>query len=113
MKASRAPGFSGPYYGFCLPILAAVISSFFALCIMACAPGASDKGARAAAAIQSPASNASTREPAPPALFIDTTYAPSAGRTISLNGSGEGTAKAFQAALDSARGGDVIAIEPG
>ena len=52
------------------------------------------------------------RDPVPPAL-LDTNYVSPTGSTISVKGTGDAAARAFQAALDSARSGDVIAIEPG
>jgi len=59
------------------------------------------------------AHNAGSNKPAPPAALIDTTYKRPTGRTISISGSGDSVTRAFQSALDSARSGDVIAIEPG
>jgi len=57
--------------------------------------------------------NAGSSNPAPPAVLIDTTYKRPTGRTISITGSGDSVTREFQSALDSARSGDVIAIEPG
>jgi len=59
------------------------------------------------------ASNAGDKKPAPPAVLLNTNASRPSGRTISVTGTGEAAARAFQAALDSARSGDVIAIEPG
>ena len=53
-----------------------------------------------------------TSEPALPSVSVDTTYTRPNGRTISVSGSGPAAAAALQSALDSARPGDVIAIEP-
>jgi hypothetical protein len=46
--------------------------------------------------------------PAPPAVYLDTTPVAAAGRTITVNAGGS-----FQAALNSAQPGDVIALQPG
>jgi hypothetical protein len=46
--------------------------------------------------------------PAPPAVFLDTTPVAPTGRTITVNAGGD-----FQAALNAAQPGDVIALQPG
>ena len=47
-------------------------------------------------------------QPAPPRVFLDTTYATPSGRTIAVASGGD-----FQAALKAAHPGDVIALTPG
>jgi hypothetical protein len=54
----------------------------------------------------------SGREPAPPATFLDTTYAPPSGRRIQVAG-GEAGARNFQSALEQAAPGDVILLSAG
>jgi hypothetical protein len=86
-------------------VLAAVLSLSFVSC---------DGGhPQASVESQTTATN-SGRDPAPPAVFLDTTYPPISGRTIPVGG-GEANraARAFQNALDSAKPGDVIALEAG
>jgi hypothetical protein len=46
--------------------------------------------------------------PAPPAVYLDTTPVAPTGRTITVNAGGD-----FQAALNAAQPGDVIALQPG
>jgi hypothetical protein len=46
--------------------------------------------------------------PAPPQVFIDTTYVPPSGRTINVPAGGD-----FQAALNDAKAGDAITLEAG
>jgi hypothetical protein len=46
--------------------------------------------------------------PAPPRVFLDTSYAPPSKRTIAVSAGGD-----LQAALNAAQAGDVIALEPG
>jgi len=53
-------------------------------------------------------SSPETRLPAPPRVFIDTSYRASSGRTIPLAKNGD-----LQAALKTAQPGDVIVLEPG
>ena len=50
--------------------------------------------------------------PAPPSVFLDTTYARPTGRTIAVKG-GDNASESFKAALDSANPGDVITLEAG
>ncbi|HWQ34821.1 MAG TPA: hypothetical protein VNQ79_18375, partial [Blastocatellia bacterium] len=52
------------------------------------------------------------REPQLPAVFLETSYTPPAGRTIQVAG-GSNAARNLQAALDRAAPGDVIALEAG
>jgi hypothetical protein len=47
-------------------------------------------------------------QPAPPRVFLDTTYAAPSGRTIAVASGGD-----FQAALKAAQPGDVITLAPG
>ena len=91
----------------CRNVLAAIVSVSFVSCANGGNPLAS------VVAQQTAASN-SGRDPAPPAVFLDTTYPPTPGRTIPVGG-GEAnrSARAFQSALDSAKPGDVIALEAG
>ncbi|HKP86871.1 MAG TPA: hypothetical protein VJZ26_12280 [Blastocatellia bacterium] len=92
----------------------------YAMIISCAAAGTHPSGndnAGETAASQSPAPNAnaprpSGREPAPVSVFLDTTYTAPTGRTINVSGSGAAAAQSFQAALDSARPGSVIAIDP-
>jgi hypothetical protein len=95
-----------------MPVLAVLLSSCIAVCLAACTHEGGNRGSGGIVA-QSPASNAVGGKPAAPAVFLDTSYAKPSGRTISVSGGGEAAARAFQEALDSARAGDVIAIEPG
>jgi hypothetical protein len=46
--------------------------------------------------------------PAPPRVFLDTTYTPPGGRTIAVRAGGD-----LQSALNTAQPGDIIALEPG
>ncbi len=94
-------------------VLMVFISLSAALCIAACTRDASDATSRPVTVSQLAESNAGMRKPAPPAVFLDTNYVRPIGRTISVSGIGDTAARAFQAALDAARSGDVIAIEPG
>ena len=105
-------GFFSAPSGVLISALTILLSLCAVVCITACAREASD-AARPIPASQSAASNAGTRKPSPPATVLDTNYVRATGRTISVNGTGEEAARAFQSALDSARSGDVIAIEPG
>jgi hypothetical protein len=50
--------------------------------------------------------------PAPPAVFLDTTYPQAAGRTIAVRGGANG-AEALQAAINKAAPGDVIVLDAG
>ena len=93
-------------------ILVVTLNWAAALAITACAKVTSDS-ATSTAQNQTSAQNTASVNPAPPAVLIDTTYARPNGRTISITGSGESVSRAFQSALDSAKSGDVIAIEPG
>ncbi len=53
-------------------------------------------------------STTQTVPPAPPKVFLDTSYTPPSGRTIAVRAGGD-----LQAALKAAQSGDVIALEPG
>ena len=53
-------------------------------------------------------SAAQARPPAPPRVFLDTSYTPPSGRTITVAAGGD-----LQAALNSAQPGDVVALAPG
>src|SRR5947199_10674046 len=55
---------------------------------------------------------AGPQAPAPPAVFLDTTYPQAAGRTIAVHGGANG-AEALQAAIDKAAPGDVIVLDAG
>jgi hypothetical protein len=46
--------------------------------------------------------------PAPPRVFLDTSYTPPSGRTISVAAGGD-----LQAALNAAQPGDIVALQPG
>ncbi|MFY9555532.1 MAG: hypothetical protein WAV47_12540 [Blastocatellia bacterium] len=92
-------------------VLTLLLSSYVVVCISACT-GEGRNPASNLAAAQSADSNAATT-PARPAVFLETKYPQPGGRTISVTGTGDAATRAFQAALDSARSGDVIAIEPG
>jgi len=59
----------------------------------------------AAVSVQSPVASAT---PAPPQFYVDTTYVQPSGRTIFVPAGGD-----FQAALNTAQSGDVIALEAG
>ncbi len=93
-----------------------LISIFLSASLVSCAAASTnqasnDESNSTGATRMTEASERANDEPAPPAVFLDTTYAHPAGRTINV--SGADSARAFQAALDAARPGDVIAIEPG
>jgi hypothetical protein len=64
--------------------------------------------AQPAATVQPAAGGLNGSDPAPPAVFLDTTYERSTGRTITVKSGGN-----LQAALDSAAPGEVIALEAG
>jgi hypothetical protein len=55
-----------------------------------------------------PVAAQSTVLPAPPKVFLDTSYTPPSGRTIAVSAGGD-----FQAALKAAQRSDVITLEPG
>src|SRR5262245_6454806 len=86
----------------CRNVLATILSLSFVSCAAGRTPEASVQA------------SSTGRDPAPPAVFLDTTYPTTAGRTIPVGG-GESnqSARAFQSALDSARPGDVILLEAG
>ncbi|HKS43495.1 MAG TPA: hypothetical protein VJX74_22965 [Blastocatellia bacterium] len=79
-------------------VLAIILSIAVPVCTVACAR----------AAVNSDSSDGSKSEPAPPAIYLDTTYERPTGRTIQVKGGGN-----LQAALDGAAQGDVIALESG
>ena len=83
-----------------------------AVWIVACTSQSGGGSASAVAAPQSADSPSVGGTPAKPSVFLDTNLAPATGRTISITGTGDAAARSFQAALDSAHPGDVIAIEP-
>jgi hypothetical protein len=86
------------------------------LCAAACIAtghhGANDETASQNPASQSPESKTGAKTPAPPAVLLNTEYVRPTGRTISVTGSGD-AARSFQAALESAKPGDVISLEAG
>ena len=94
-------------------VLTISVSLTAAVCIWACSTGTGEKTATAVSAGQTPERIGGGRKPAPPAVLLDTEYVRPTGRTISVSGTGDMAARSLQAALDSARSGDVISIEPG
>jgi hypothetical protein len=91
----------------CRNVTATILSLSFVSC-------ASGRNPQASVQDRNTTASSSGRDPAPPAVLLDTTYPATAGRTIPVGG-GEANraARAFQGALDSARPGDVIALEAG
>lgn len=90
-----------------------VLAIILSVTVLACAVASTEH--TSAVAINSnstePAANKtddSKSEPAPPAVYLDTTPERSTGRTITVKDGGN-----LQAALDSAAQGDVIALEAG
>jgi hypothetical protein len=79
------------------------------LALASCAAAADKEGASALAAQASLTSNGG---PVPPAVLLDTTYVRPTGRTIAVDATGA-AARNLQAALDSARPGDVISLPAG
>ncbi|HSQ19847.1 MAG TPA: hypothetical protein VLR92_05675 [Blastocatellia bacterium] len=100
----------------CRPMLAAFLSVSLVSCVDARTRQAGNSSQIAGASsflgvFAEPAGRGS--EPASPAVFLDTAFPQTAGRTISVGGSGEAAARDFQAALESAKPGDVIALQAG
>lgn len=95
--------------------LASVLMVLFSLSAAACVStythNATDETSKTSSGQSQ--SKSSDRKPAPPSALLNTDYVRPTGRTISVSGAGDAAARAFQNALDSARSGDVIAIEPG
>ena len=87
-------------------ICGVVLVGILSLSFVSCAQGRDPQ-----ASVQALSSG---RDPAPPAVFLDTTYPTAGGRTIPVGG-GEANqaARAFQSALDAAKPGDVISLEAG
>lgn len=94
-----------------LTLVMGLLAAYAAVCIGSSSRAACENALQARTAQSSDSTNG--RMPAHPAIFVDTNKAQSTGRIIPVSGTGEAAARAFQAALDSARPGEVIAIEPG
>jgi hypothetical protein len=89
-------------------LLNTTLAIILLLNIIACAMPAKSSSAEAV----EPSGDDSKTEPQLPATYLDTSYAQPTGRTIQVKG-GEAGARDFQAALNSANAGDVIALEAG
>src|SRR6266498_383276 len=101
------------FYHASIPALAVSLWLGVVVCITACTREFGVTASKPTTFSQAGESSARSEMPASPATQVDTNYERPTGRTISVTGSGDTAARAFQAALDSARSGDVIAIEPG
>ena len=89
-------------------LLNTTLAIILLLNIIACAMPAKSSSAEA---VETGGDDSRT-EPQLPATYLDTSYVQPTGRTIQVKG-GEAGARDFQAALNSANAGDVIALEAG
>ena len=96
-------------------LASAVLALVLLIEVIACATSHAAAAAHSLAIINqamNAQATAGPQAPAPPAVFLDTTYPQATGRTIAVHGGANG-AETLQAAIDKAAPGDVIVLDAG